>query len=74
MSESVSFKVVSSIQNSVDASQLDFSSESEIEYSFSSSVPLSATSLTALPGESDTPVNKQETPLETKISHIDKNK
>ena len=74
MTESVSFEVVSSIQNSIDASQLDFSSDSEIEYSLSSSVPISATSLATLPGESDTPINEPETPLENKISHIDKNK
>ena len=36
-----------------------------------SSIP---TSLAAFPDESDTPVNKPETTLENKISHIDKTK
>ena len=62
-----------SIQNSINASQLDFGSDSEIEYSLLSSIPISATSFAALPGESDTPVNKPETPREIKISHIDAN-
>lgn len=74
MTENVLFEVVSSIQNSIDASQLDFRSDSEIEYSLSSSVPISAPPLAALPGESDTRFNKTETPLGIKIIHIDKNK
>ena len=69
MTESVSFEVVSSIQSSIDASQLDFGSDSEVEYSLPSSI---LTSLAALPG--DTPVIKPETPPEIKVSHIDTNK
>ena len=69
MTESVSFEVVSSIQSSIDASHLDFGSDSEVEYSLPSSIP---TSLAPLPG--DTPVNKPETPPEIEVSHIDTNK